>query len=278
MRIAEASRCFLDYHRINSKTNTVRNYELILSRFCSQFGDRDLGSLTNEEILTFLTQFTEGTKQSTKRLRYSLLSAFFNFIKNSVDPQCENPCESPILRKLFKDPKPTHWDILEKEVVDEMIFRTENLRNRLMLELMARGGMRVGEVLKLTPRDIEERKLILTDPKSGKEAEVVFIPQKVADRLKNYIRYKGIDPDQRIFPITYPAARAVVKKAGSLVRIHLKSHDLRRHAATYASRSGTPIEIVSKVILRHANLSTTQRYLGKVSDVEAMRWIENLYG
>jgi integrase/recombinase XerD len=69
-----------------------------------------------------------------------------------------------------------------------------------------------------------------------------------------------------------------VKKAGSLVRIHLKSHDLRRHAATYASRSGTPIEIVSKVILRHANLATTQRYLGKVSDMEAMRWIENLYG
>jgi len=49
------------------------------------------------------------------------------------------------------------------------------------------------------------------------------------------------------------------------------------HAATYASRSGTPIEIVSKVILRHAHLATTQRYLGTVTDVEAIRWIENLY-
>jgi hypothetical protein len=27
----------------------------------------------------------------------------------------------------------------------------------------------------------------------------------------------------------------------------------------------------------HANLSTTQLYLGKISDTEAMRWIENLY-
>jgi hypothetical protein len=45
-----------------------------------------------------------------------------------------------------------------------------------------------------------------------------------------------------------------------------------------AQRSGIPIEIVSKVIMRHAHLSTTQRYLGKVTDVEAMRWIENLYG
>ncbi len=65
---------------------------------------------------------------------------------------------------------------------------------------------------------------------------------------------------------------------GKLVDIELRPHDLRRHAATYASRSGTPIEIVSKVILRHADLSTTQRYLGKVNDSEAIRWIETLYG
>jgi hypothetical protein len=51
-----------------------------------------------------------------------------------------------------------------------------------------------------------------------------------------------------------------------------------RHAATFASRSGTPIKIVSKVIMRYAHLSTTQRYLGKFTDVEAMRRIENLYG
>jgi integrase/recombinase XerD len=70
----------------------------------------------------------------------------------------------------------------------------------------------------------------------------------------------------------------MVKKAGLLAMVHPRSHDLRRHSATFASRSVVPIELVSKVILRHANLSTTQRYLGKVSDVEAMRCIENMYG
>ena len=159
-----------------------------------------------------------------------------------------------------------------------MIFRTEDPRNRLMLELMARGGMRIGEVLKLTPNDIDDRKVCIRDPKSGKESELVFIPQKVAHRLKEYITRKRIKDDEPIFPITYSGARAVVKKAGTMVGVNLRPHDLRRHAATYASRSGTPIEIVSKVILRHANLSTTQRYLGKVSDLEALRWIENLYG
>jgi integrase len=69
----------------------------------------------------------------------------------------------------------------------------------------------------------------------------------------------------------------MVIRAGNMVDIYLRPHDLLRHAATYASRSGVPIEIISKVILRHANLSTTRLYLGKISDTEAMRWIENLY-
>jgi len=72
-------------------------------------------------------------------------------------------------------------------------------------------------------------------------------------------------------------ARVMVKKAGDLIGIHLRPHDLRRHAATYASRSGVPVEIVSKVILLHANRPTTQRYLGKTSDAEAIRWIESIY-
>ena len=183
-----------------------------------------------------------------------------------------------MMRKLFKISEIPQWKILEKEVVDEIIFRTIKPRNRLILELMARGGMRIGEVLKLTPADVEERKLTLRDPKSGRGQEVVFIPQKIADRLKEYIRGKGNQVRREDFPITYTAARAMVKKAGLLAGVHLRPHDLRRHAATFASRSGVPIELVSKIILRHANLSTTQRYLGKVSDVEAMRCIENLYG
>jgi integrase/recombinase XerD len=183
-----------------------------------------------------------------------------------------------MLKKFYRSPGLTGWTILEKEVVDEVVFRTTKPRNRLMLELMARGDMRISEVLQLTPNDIEDRKLTLRSPKSGKEREVVFIPQKVADCLKEYIQAKGIGSDQWILPISYTAARRVVNKAGEVVGIHLRPHDLRRHAAIYASRSGVPIEIVSKVILRHANLSTTQRYLGTVSDIEAMRWIDNLYG
>jgi integrase/recombinase XerD len=260
------------------KKNTLRNYKYILGKFQEHFNDIELSSITSDGLLSFMATVSDGTKQNTKKLRFTLLSAFFNYIHNSVDPDFQNPCNKAVLRKLFRGAKPTQFKILEKDVVDEIIFRTQNPRNRLLLELMARGCMRVGEVLKLTPMDIEDRKALIRDPKSGREAEVAFLPQKVVDRLKKYIHDNGIKQDTRIFPLTYAAARLIVKKAGDLVCIYLKPHDLRKHAATYASRSGTPLEIVSKVLLRHSNLSTTQIYLGKVSDVEAIRWIDNLHG
>ena len=193
-------------------------------------------------------------------------------------PDMHNPCQSPAAKNLFRKPKADQWTIFDKDTIDEVIFRTLNARNRIVLELMARGGMRVSEVLGLKPADIDDQKLLLHDPKSGREREIVFIPKKLSRRLLDYVRAKGLQPDQKIFPITYAGARKMVVKVGEMVGIKLRPYDLRRHAATYASRSGVPIEIVSKVILRHSDLSTTQRYLGNVSDCEAIKWIENIHG
>jgi hypothetical protein len=39
--------------------------------------------------------------------------------------------------------------------------------------------MRIGEVLKLTASDLQDRKLTLREPKSGREHEVVFIPRRL---------------------------------------------------------------------------------------------------
>ena len=110
-----------------------------------------------------------------------------------------------------------------------------------MLELMARGGMRIGEVLKLRLKDLQDRKLILQEPKSGREHELVFIPRKVADRLREYAFEVCKSPDERIFPISSEGARVIFAKAGRLVGIKLRSHDLRRHSAAYTPRSGVPI-------------------------------------
>ncbi|WP_240910162.1 hypothetical protein [Desulfopila sp. IMCC35008] len=104
---------------------------------------------------------TKDNKQATKRNRYSVLSSFYNFSINTGLPSLNNPCSTTVIKKIFKRPPPIQWQIVDKDTIDEIIFRTTNKRNRLMLELMARGGMRVGEVLKLTPDDIQEYSLVI---------------------------------------------------------------------------------------------------------------------
>ncbi len=244
------------------KKNTVKTCEFVLSNFSNRFGHRDLRSLKAEEVLSFLVSLTKNNTQATKRNRYSVLTSFFNFTINTPQADLTNPCSSALIRKVFKRPRPNQWQIIDKDIVDEIIFRCLNIRDRLILELMARGGMRIGEVLKLRPQDVQDRKLIIQNPKSGRPDEVVYIPRKLFERLKQYVRENNIHSLESIFSLSYVSAWSMVKKAGELVGIKLRPHDLRRHAATYASRSGTPIEIVSKVILRHSDLSTTQRYLG----------------
>ena len=60
--------------------------------------------------------------------------------------------------------------------------------------------------------------------------------------------------------------------------VKMRPHDLRRHSATYASRNGIPLEVISKVLRRHQDLKTTQMYLGKISETEALRWMDVLHG
>jgi len=122
------------------------------------------------------------------------------------------------------------------------------------------------------------RRIIVRDPKSGKDNEVIFMPEQIANRLRSYIQERGLKEDDRVFNLSYTAARSLINEMGKRVSVRLNPYDLRRHSATFASRNGVPIEIISKVLLRHQNLKTTQLYLGKVTDSEAIRWMDILHG
>jgi hypothetical protein len=46
----------------------------------------------------------------------------------------------------------------------------------------------------------------------------------------------------------------------------------------YASRNRILLEVVSKVVLRHPDLKTTQMYLGRISEAESLHWMDLLHG
>ena len=278
MNVQEAVSLFRYYQQSHHRKRTIDSYQTLVSTFEKAYGNRSLESLQPDEMYQFLEHFTEGAAKSTRRLRYAQLKAFFNFIIDKCHHDMKNPCNTSLLSKTFRMPRQVPRTILDKETVDEMIYNTKHPRNRLILELQARCGLRIGELLNMKAQDVSERRLTIKQPKSGKEAEVAFMPEQIAKRMGDYLTKSNLLPGENIFPISYSTARMFIKKLGSRLNVSLSPHDLRRYSATYASRNGVPLEIVSKVILRHQDLKTTQIYLGKVSEHEAIRWMDILHG
>jgi hypothetical protein len=83
------------------KKNTLIGYRFIPLKLQGEFGNKDIRSITQDEIFTFLTVLTKGNKQNTKRNLFTTLSAFFNFVASILDPHLLNPCEGPMLKKMF---------------------------------------------------------------------------------------------------------------------------------------------------------------------------------
>ena len=170
MTLKEAVTLFGYHQRSNLKARTVKSYKPLLQRFEAGFGERSFDSIGSDEIFQFLETLTGDHSKSTRRLRYSQLKTFFNFLIDKCNLNMKNPCDAPLLCKAFKTPKQVARRILDREIIEELIYNTQTLRDRLILELQARCGLRIGETLKIKVSDAVDRKLVLKEPKSGKES------------------------------------------------------------------------------------------------------------
>jgi integrase len=278
MKMQNAIELFKQHQRTNVKKRTLNGYTRLLDQFQDKFAEYQVHSVSTEDIGSFLEEFTESLSKSTRYLRYAQIKAFFNYIIDNADMNIKNPCCTSMLSKSFKTVPHRARQILDKETVDELVFHSENTRDRLILELQARCGLRIGEVLSIRVCDITGRKILIREPKSGRDIEVAFMPEHISVRLANYIISQNLSPEDRVFRVCYTTVRNLVTNLGKKLNIRISPHDLRRHSATYASRNGVPLEIISKIILRHQDLKTTQIYLGKISDSEAIRWMDILHG
>ena len=62
MNVSQASKIWLEYHRAHSKHNTVRAYEFTIAKFNQDFANQNLNEVSTDDILYFMSKFTEGRK------------------------------------------------------------------------------------------------------------------------------------------------------------------------------------------------------------------------
>jgi len=127
-----------------------------------------------------LKEIIQGRKHQTKVHRYPQPSAFYNFVMKLANHDFRNPCDSPMCNKTSRAKPPLHWTNIEKETVDEIIFRTSKPRNRLTLEWMARSKMRISAV---PQRNCRKNTLISSASTSGCSMAAKCPPRCFTDHL-----------------------------------------------------------------------------------------------
>jgi len=142
------------------------------------------------------------------------------------------------------------------------------LRNRVILEVMYRAGLRVSEVVKLKPGDIRRKtgELEIRNGKGGKD-RVVPVDDETMSWLERWERARP-KAGGRFFT-TLQGGRLSTRYLGQMVdrcaekagldRKRVSPHVLRHSYATEKLDAGFTIREVQE-LLGHANVSTTQIY------------------
>ncbi|MBI2675610.1 MAG: tyrosine-type recombinase/integrase [Candidatus Aenigmarchaeota archaeon] len=176
----------------------------------------------------------------------------------------------------MKDPR----GYISEEQVEKLIDATDNLRDRLMLQIMYRCGRRVSEVLLLSRDDIlwEDKKIIFSILKRKKPIkELKPVDNDTLQLLKTYCEgkseLKGLKKKTdglRLFPVSRQYVFKLIRKLGAKTGIvmvgkkMLHPHHLRHSFAVHQVKNNIKTaEDLRKLqmYMGHSNIATTAHYL-----------------
>jgi site-specific recombinase XerD len=160
------------------------------------------------------------------------------------------------------------------------------IRNRAMLMLLYRSGLRVSELTQLRPSgvDLAHHSLRLLDTKSGTAQTRGFHPS-ATDALARWMdvrKERGIKGGTLFCTLDgRPMHEQYVRnllhrlglKAGIDKRVH--PHGLRHTFAFELQEAGTPVVVISK-LLGHSSIAVTARYLDHLSNAQAIDALEGV--
>lgn len=148
---------------------------------------------------------------------------------------------------------------------------------KLAFEILFWTGIRSGELLALTPKDIlPDKKIdiiesyarikqedIITEPKTPRSIRVIPIPDFLYDNIQTYINsLYEIKSNERIFYFTKSFLRKEIKRCCKLSSIkEIRVHDLRHSHASLLIELGYDILLISER-LGHENIETTLNTYG----------------
>jgi integrase/recombinase XerC/integrase/recombinase XerD len=261
--------CYMRHKwRLNHKPKTLassfRSVVLFLD-FYGKSGKRDLGEMERVDLEAFIEHEQDrGIRISTVRTRLACIIAFLHFLME------QDVISGSVLKRGIKLKLP---DVLPRAMnpadVRKLLSVIDDIRDRALILLLLRTGMRIGEALglRLNDLDIRGRKVHLFEGEKNSLGRVVYLSDDALFAIKLWLRRRDKNKEfvfygQGNTRLCYSAGRSrfvkYLKKAG-LEQKGYTVHCLRHTFASELLNAGMRLECLQQ-LLGHQDIEVTRRY------------------
>ena len=263
------------------KLNTWKTKESIIQqKILPYFGKRKLSEITAKDVIDWQNEMRSLTNDKGKpfsktylKTLHNQLSCLFNhairYYGLAVNPAQKAGNMGTEEKKEMLFWTKAEYDKFIEAVMDKPI-------TYYAFEMLYWCGIRLGELLALTPADFDfergtlsitksyqriNKQDVITTPKTKKSIRVIQMPPFLCDEIQDYLRrLPGAEDDSRIFPISKNYLHNEMRrgsKAAGVKRIRI--HDLRHsHISLLIDQGFTALAIADRV--GHESIDITYRY------------------
>jgi site-specific recombinase XerD len=264
---------------------TTARYQRMLQPFLGALGD-DPRQYTVTAIRGFIIDQLGEVGRDETRSAVTAIRAFLRFLvaERRVHSGIQHCVPTVPQWRLSSLPRYLEMPDVERVVSSCDLTTGHGLRDRAILLLLARLGLRAGDVVRMMVTDIDWRSGSLRVHGKGRREVRLPLPQDVGDAVLAYLeRGRPRASSNRLFLTVYAPTRPFASSAtvSDIVRVALEragiqnppsrgAHLLRHSAATAMLRAGGSLDTIATV-LRHRSPDTTA-YYAKV-DVAMLRQV-----
>lgn len=253
--------------RMNHKPSTLKGSFHAVSTFLSFYagiGKSQLQEIVSDDLEAFVEHEQDrGLKVTTARTRLNHLWAFLRFLIE------QDIIDERILKRKIRLRVP---DFLPRAIapgdVRRLLDVIKKTRDRALVLVLLRTGMRIGEVLGLKMRDLDvrERKIHIYEGQKNSLGRVVYLSDDALMALRLWLKKRDKAKEYLFYgwgsKLCYTAARNIFThylRETALQHKGYTIHSLRHTFASELLNAGMRLECL-QLLLGHYDIEMTRRY------------------
>lgn len=260
----------LEHRGVRESTLVV--YRRVLLELIGEIGEQPEKYFARE-LRDFVLRRSANWGRSRAKMDVTATRMFLRFLAATGMCSADLADSLPTIAQWHLSTLPRHLEPTDLERVVEATEPTseQGARDRAVVLLLARLGLRSGDVANLRMEDIDWRRGRFLVAGKGRREAWMPLSQEVGDALLEYIEsYRSRVDDDHVFITVQAPRRAIssqnckhiadraIRRAGVTNPSH-GAHVLRHSAATSMLAQGLPLEAIGAV-LRHRSTRTTEHY------------------